>query len=286
MEVFGFLLHISYGASSLALLLSEYLSGPNTLSWPAWLLLLLGGGFKVKEMRFAITLILFFLHLTLAGQSLPETSRSKRAILKNTPQLEKELSAKALKLGAPIFIRIFKEEMELEVWVQKDQKFQLFKSYEICYYSGGLGTKTKQGDGKSPEGFYFINRDRLNPWSSYHLSFNLGYPNAYERAKGYTGNYLMIHGACVSIGCYAMTDEVIEALYTLGHKALENGQAFFRVHIFPFRMTDQNMNRYRNHSSVDFWKNLKAGYDWFEKKRVPPNVVVRSGEYVFKRTLE
>ncbi len=231
-------------------------------------------------MRFIIVLLGCLLH-SLAFAQLPETPRSKRAIQQKTPELEQALSAKGLKLGAPIFIRIFKEEMQLEVWIQNGEQFELFKTYEICYYSGGLGTKTKQGDGKSPEGFYFINRHRLNPWSSYHLSFNLGYPNAYERAKGYTGDYLMIHGACVSIGCYAMTNEVIEELYTLGHKALEGGQTFFRVHIFPFKMTDRNINGHSGHPSIDFWKNLKAGYDWFEKYLTPPNVMVRDGEYVF-----
>lgn len=156
-------------------------------------------------MRWILALFFLLFQPILHGQGLPETARSKQAIISKGPLLEKELSDNQLALGQPIFIRIFKEEMALEAWVQKDGAFVLFKTYDICTYSGGLGTKTKQGDGKSPEGFYFINKDRLNPWSSYHLSFNLGYPNTYERAKGYTGDYLMIHGSCVSIGCYAIS---------------------------------------------------------------------------------
>ncbi len=234
-------------------------------------------------MRWIILVFLALFKVALFAQDMPETPRSKQAIMNNTSQLESALSVKALELGSPIFIRIFKEEMELEVWVQKDDAFELFKSYEICYYSGGLGTKTKEGDGKSPEGFYFIDKNRLNPWSSYHLSFNLGYPNAYERTKSYTGNYLMIHGACVSIGCYAMTDKNMEEIYTLGHKAIENDQSFFRVHIFPFRMTATNMAKYADDPSILFWENLKEGYDWFEEFKTPPNVTVSGGKYAFGR---
>ncbi|GAB5525870.1 MAG: murein L,D-transpeptidase [Roseivirga sp.] len=186
-------------------------------------------------------------------------------------------------LGDPIFIRIFKETNELEVWIKTEnsEQFKLFKTYEICYYSGEPGPKTKQGDGQSPEGFYFINAGRFNPWSSFHLSLNMGYPNSYERAKGYTGNYLMIHGSCVSIGCYAMTDDGMEEIYTLAHKAVENGQKFFRVHAFPFRMTAEAMNRNANHKWVSFWENLKTGYDWFEESRIPPNVTLKKGLYSF-----
>lgn len=193
-----------------------------------------------------------------------------------------------MELGDPVFMRIFKETNELEVWIkpQSSDKFELFKTYEICYYSGDLGPKTKQGDGQSPEGFYFVNANRFNPWSDFHLSLNMGYPNSYDRAKGYTGNYLMIHGSCVSIGCYAMKDEGIEEIYTLAHKAVENGQKFFRVHSFPFRMTGAAMAKQENHKWIGFWRNLKTGYDWFEEKKTPPNVNVRDGRYVFDQVLK
>lgn len=221
-------------------------------------------------------------HLALA-QAPNSSQRSIKAIAENEAALETALSTKGMALGDPIFMRIFKETNELEVWVQPSdaEKFQLFKTYEICYYSGELGPKTQQGDGQSPEGFYFINAGRFNPWSSFHLSLNMGYPNAYDRSKGYTGNYLMIHGSCVSIGCYAMTDEGIEEIYTLAHKAIENGQRFFRVHSFPFRMTDQKMEDNADHPWINFWENLKTGYDWFEEKGLPPNVNVNQGLYVF-----
>lgn len=228
---------------------------------------------------------LFLLCLTSSaiGQELPSSARSQKAIQDNTASLQVELSAKSMELGDPIFMRIFKETNELEVWVKPEasDEFSLFKVYEICYYSGDLGPKTKQGDGQSPEGFYFINAGRFNPWSSFHLSLNMGYPNTYDRAKGYTGDYLMIHGNCVSIGCYAMTDTSIEEIYTLAHKAVDKGQKFFRVHSFPFRMTDEAMVTKADHNWLSFWQNLKTGYDWFEKNRLPPNVSTKKGLYTF-----
>lgn len=135
----------------------------------------------------------------------------------------------------------------------------------------------------APEGFYYVTPKQLNPYSSYHLSFNLGYPNAYDRAHKRTGSALMVHGNCVSIGCYAMTNEKIEEIYTLVHSALENGQSFFRVHVFPFKMTTENMNNHKDSQWFEFWSNLKQGYDYFENhNHVPPNVMVQNSTYIFE----
>ena len=151
---------------------------------------------------------------TFQNVKIPKSSKSKKAVKKYAPILKKEFKKKGLEWGSNIYFRIFKEEKQLEVWAKKGSKFVLFKSYPICYFSGGLGTKTKQGDGKSPEGFYYLKTKSLNPYSSYHLSFNIGYPNKYERQKKYTGSALMVHGECVSIGCYAMGNKNIEEIYT------------------------------------------------------------------------
>jgi murein L,D-transpeptidase YafK len=195
-----------------------------------------------------------------------------------------ELAGKDLEFGAPIFIRIFKKERLLEVWLKKDISFKLFKAYPICTYgSGGLGPKIRQGDGKAPEGFYFVTPSRLNPVSNFHLSFNLGYPNSYDIHHGRTGSALMVHGNCVSIGCYAMTDSGIEEIFTLADAAFRKGQSFFRVHIFPYKMTTENMEKYKENAWYGFWSNLKDGYDFFENNnRIPPNVEVRNGKYVFE----
>jgi murein L,D-transpeptidase YafK len=216
-----------------------------------------------------------------APATIPVSARSRQAAEATAPRLQTELAARGLQLGAPVFIRIFKQEKVLEVWLRKGPRYALFKSYPICTWSGELGPKLKTGDGQSPEGFYFVPPGRLNPWSQFHLSFDLGYPNAYDRAHGRTGGYLMVHGNCVSIGCYAMTDPFIEEIYTLVEAALRDGQPYFRVHVFPFRMTEANLERHQESEWFEFWQNLKEGHDWFERTGTPPDVKVQSRKYVF-----
>lgn len=216
------------------------------------------------------------------------SSRAQKAITHKTPVIEAELQQSELQMGAPVFIRIVKtidgslSDGYLELFLKSSEgRFELYKSWPICNYSGDLGPKLKEGDGQSPEGFYFVKQSQMNPHSSYHLSFNLGFPNAYDRANGRTGSYLMVHGNCVSIGCYAMTDEVIEEIYTLMSKAYEKGQSFIRVHAFPFPMTDANLEAYASNPNIEYWKNLKQGWDWFETHRTPPDVTVLNQNYSF-----
>ena len=194
--------------------------------------------------------------------------------------LEEALALADAKVGDPVFIRIFKREALLEVWIKKEGTYRLLKAYKICAYSGKLGPKLKEGDRQAPEGFYSVNRGRLNPHSKFHLSFNLGYPNAYDRAHNRTGAYLMVHGNCVSIGCYAMTDEKIEEIYRLVEEALKKGQRRVQVHIYPFRMSEENMAAYSHYRWYDFWQNLKEGYDYFEAEHLPPHIGVKNKRYV------
>ena len=217
-----------------------------------------------------------------------ETPRSQRAEGRYAVPLENALKKMDLKLGSPIFLRITKTQSKrdrqgkLEAFVENDEgNFALFKTWDICTYSGKLGPKLREGDGQSPEGFYFVKPGQMNPYSSYHLSFNLGYPNAFDRAHERTGNYLMVHGDCVSIGCYAMTNEGIEEIYTLMGAALKGGQPFVRVHVFPFPMTDANMRAHKDNANIEFWKNLKTGWDWFERENRPPNVNAAQKRYIF-----
>ena len=219
--------------------------------------------------------------LSSGSAEVPESRRSRSVVARVKPKLEKELLSKGLSYGAPLFIRVFKESKELEVWLQNGKQFELFKTYAIHHFSGSLGPKLKEGDRQAPEGFYFVTPDRMNPNSRFHLSFNLGYPNAYDQAHGRTGSALMVHGSTVSIGCYAMTDERIEEIYTLADAALRNGQKFFRVHCFPFRMNDEAMAKNKGHTWHSFWLNLKEGYDFFEKTRNPPDVEVKNKRYMF-----
>jgi len=217
-----------------------------------------------------------------AGAQVPESRRSRAVASRIRPQLEAELKAQGLTYGAPLFMRIFKESKELELWVGKGKTFALFKTYTIHHFSGNPGPKLKEGDRQAPEGFYSVTPDRMNPHSSYHLAFNLGYPNRYDQAHGRTGSALMVHGSTVSIGCYAMTDARIEEIYTLADGALRSGQPAFQVHCFPFRMTAEKLIQHQETTWYNFWVNLKEGYDFFEKTRIPPDVQVKDKRYLFK----
>jgi murein L,D-transpeptidase YafK len=213
----------------------------------------------------------------------PSSSRSRQAIERARPALERDLAAAGLRLGAGLFLRIFKETSELEVWLQgRDARFQRFRTYPVCSFSGELGPKLQEGDGQAPEGFYWVGPRQMNPHSRFHLSFDLGYPNAYDRAHGRTGSALMVHGSCVSVGCYAMTDPGIEEIYALADAALRGGQPFFRVHVFPFPLTDEELQQRASSPWLDFWRNLQEGYTWFERERRPPDVKVEGGRYAFR----
>ena len=215
-------------------------------------------------------------------QHVPSSRLSLSAIAAVAPSLIQDLTDKGLAYGAPIFIRIFKEEKELEVWLKRGQEFKLFRTYDIVAMSGDLGPKLREGDRQCPEGFYFVTPSGMNPNSRFHLSFNLGYPNAYDRVHKRTGSALMVHGNRVSIGCFAMTDEKIEEIYALADAALRNGQKFFRVHCFPFRMTKGKMEKHGKSEWASFWENLQTGYNFFERRKLPPNVLVKNVEYTFE----
>ena len=198
--------------------------------------------------------------------------------------MQRDLTAIGLKFGDPVFIRAFKDEGQFEVFVRNRAtgKFDLFRTYPIAAASGTLGPKLVEGDGQVPEGFYFVPPEAMKPDSQFHLSFNIGFPNEYDRVHQRTGTVIMVHGNHVSIGCLAMTDEKIEEIYTLCAAALDGGQPYFRVHIFPFRMTDERMQKAAGDPNEAVWKNLKQGYNLFEANHVPPDVSVVDGFYVFK----
>ena len=184
--------------------------------------------------------------------------------------------------AAPILIRIYKEERTLEVWKQdRTERFALLKSYPICKYSGKLGPKVAQGDYQAPEGFYDITPDQMNPQSSEYLSFNIGFPNAFDRSLGRTGSFLMVHGGCRSVGCYAMTDYGIEEIYGLVYEAFQGGQAKIQLQAFPFQMTTANLVRHGQDPNTSFWQMLKTGSDAFLETARPPTVAVCDRRYLF-----
>jgi murein L,D-transpeptidase YafK len=193
--------------------------------------------------------------------------------------LAERLKAKHLEPGQPVFIRLFKEESALELWMRNEAGWTLFQTYAICRWSGDLGPKLRTGDKQAPEGFYRVSRGQLNPNSREYRSFNIGFPNEYDRALGRTGSYLMVHGGCSSAGCYAMTDAKIDDIYRLVEAALADGQTAVDIHAFPFRMSAANMARHRASKWTAFWRDLKQGYDLFETNREVPLIAVRKGRY-------
>jgi murein L,D-transpeptidase YafK len=198
------------------------------------------------------------------------------------PKLIADMTAKDMDLQSPILVRLFKQEAELEIWKQdRSGRFALLKTYPICRWSGDLGPKVREGDRQAPEGFYSISPAQMNPQSAYYLSFNTGYPNAFDKALGRTGSQLMVHGDCSSRGCYAMTDEQIAEIYSLGRESFFGGQKSFQLQAYPFKMTPINMAKHRNNPNMPFWKMIKEGNDHFEVTRQEPKVDFCEKKYVF-----
>lgn len=216
-------------------------------------------------MRFiSLTLVsLLMLPLTTGCEAPPPEQRVKTARQNSTPTLGRHF-------GKPVFIRIIKEDYEFELYVQEpDHSWQLVKTYEIAGMSGDIGPKTREGDEQAPEGFYRVLPGAMNPRSNYHLSFNIGYPNAYDRALGRTGSYIMVHGSDVSIGCFAMTDPGIEEIYTLVNEAFKAGVKSVPVQIYPFRMTKERMAEEAFSEHHEFWRHLQPGWEYTEQHGAP-----------------
>ena len=220
--------------------------------------------------------------IALAGCDANDVAPSGRALAPLSDKMIATLAEKNMDKESPILARIFKEDSEMEVWKKnRDGEFALLKTYPICRWSGDLGPKKREGERQAPEGFYTITPGQMNPKSNYYLAFNTGFPNAYDRAWGYTGSELMVHGDCSSRGCYAMTDEQIQEIYALARESFYGGQKEFQLQAFPFRMTALKMAKHRNNPNFAFWKMLKEGYDHFDATHQEPRVAVCEKRYVF-----
>ncbi len=218
-----------------------------------------------------------------------KNERVKNAYLEKAPVLETRLRNQGVAMNTlQLYLQAFKHERVMAVWVKNkaDKKYKLLGEIPFCTSSGRLGPKSKKGDGQIPEGYYFI--DRFHPESIFHLSLGLNYPNAADRARSKAENLggdIFIHGKCQSIGCIAITDEKIKELYVLTVEAQENGQEQIPVHIFPARLSSENVDhltyRYREYPEIlNLWEQLKTGYDHFEKYREVPVVTFqKSGNY-------
>jgi murein L,D-transpeptidase YafK len=205
-----------------------------------------------------------------------------RLPLANTPdigRLSERLAEAGVKSGAPVLMRVFKESSELELWIEKGDRFALFATYPICHWSGTLGPKLKEGDKQTPEGFYTITSRQLRHLGRWPRAINLGFPNAFDRAHDRNGSYILMHGGCSSVGCFALTNPVIGEVYGLIKAALNNGQRYVPIHVFPFRMTDDALAAHAESPWHGFWATLQAGYKSFERTGRPPRISVCRGAY-------
>ncbi|MDX7999197.1 murein L,D-transpeptidase [Xenorhabdus sp. Reich] len=235
----------------------------------------------MKKMALSLSVSLFLFHVPFSVMA--RSSISAPAITQNTLSWLKLSSEKPPleQIGTEVFIQIFKEERILELYTKGNTgRYQLTRSYPICNYSGGLGPKTLAGDFKSPEGFYHVSLKQLKPNSRYYRAINLGFPNEFDKSKGYSGNNLMIHGECKSIGCYAMTNRYMDEIYQYAESAFYHGQHEIKINIYPFRMTPQNMRLHKNNDNNPFWKQLMPAYIYFAKNGMPATVSVIDGQYV------
>ncbi len=214
---------------------------------------------------------------TVSAQSFKQNQlkfeRVKEAFDTKWPDLETLIKSKGFDTEKfRIFIRIFKEEQKTEIWISKGtkSKFELLKTYDIARSSGIIGPKRAEGDLQVPEGFYHI--DRFNPLSSFHLSLGINYPNASDKILGKEkpGSDIFIHGSDVTVGCVPLTDDKIKEVYALAVQARNGGQKQIEVHIFPFELTDNKLNRHLENPSYTFWKSLQKGYLFFESRKKSP----------------
>jgi murein L,D-transpeptidase YafK len=246
--------------------------------------------------RMSICFMAFLLMFPANGQGFRQEQmkhgRVNKAYEEKSSLVQALLQVNELDSGSlHIFIRAFKKEHELEVWGRDSlrEEYVLLKEYHICRVSGKAGPKRKQGDKQIPEGCYHI--DRFNPWSNFHLSLGINYPNASDRIlsdKRHPGGQIFIHGSCVTIGCIPMTDDRMKELYILAVEARNNGQEHIPVHVFPCRMEGEAYAKMiEDHADdeqlISFWNNIEEAYLYFEQNGFLPEYTVdEKGRYCFR----
>jgi murein L,D-transpeptidase YafK len=201
--------------------------------------------------------------------------------------LEVEIDITSLEL----YIIGYKKNKDLEIWARNkgSTAFKLFKTYKFCALSGELGPKRMQGDMQVPEGFYHIYI--YNPYSNFHLSMGINYPNRSDRILGVHGNLggdIYIHGSCVTIGCIPITNTYIKELYILCMEAKNNGQERIPVTLYPAKMEEGMLDRLIDKNDPDYstkllWQELQTAYDLFEARKTFPKITFNSdGSHVIK----
>ncbi len=237
--------------------------------------------FRVLHLLLFLVVLICTTSLARAGNVI-EPPAPQTAAEEALSPLEADLAANGFRLGAPAFIRILKADSSLEVWMLKGARFELYRSFSVCKWSGELGPKLFEGDRQSPEGVYFITGGDLIVNARWHRAMNVGFPNPRDRALGLTGSGILIHGKCSSIGCFALTDEHVQDVYEIVEAALEAGQPRVPVHIYPFALTREKLAGVAGAEWSDFWKELKRGHDLFLRDGLPPRTYVCNGRYAFQ----
>lgn len=217
--------------------------------------------------------------------------RPNSALQRKEDTLQKQFEEKKLKWPAKyIYLRSFKYDSQLEVWVKNDiqEPFKLFKTYKVCALAGTLGPKRIEGDYQVPEGFYYINE--FNPISNYYLSLRINYPNLSDRILSDSdkpGSGIYIHGSCVTVGCIPMTDQQMDELYVLAAHAKDLGQDFIPIHIFPVRFNVSKSLGYLNNLTHNdpslklFSMQLQDAFNYFNKyKQLPVVLIDDRGNYI------
>ncbi len=222
----------------------------------------------------AILILFFFLSCGKNNNSEYNTmTRVEAAYHENYDALKKELNVRGIGVeNINLFLRAFKKEEILEVWAKNHTGniFIKIKEYAFCATSGTLGPKRKEGDKQIPEGFYHI--DRFNPKSKFYLSLGLNYPNASDLMlsdQKKPGSDIFIHGGCATVGCIPITDKKIKELYVLTSEAIKWGQKEIPVHIFPFKMTEEKVQKYgkKYPQHKSFWQQIRPAFLFFEKNK-------------------
>ena len=233
------------------------------------------------------SLLSFFFAFFLLLHSMQQLWGAETLLSSSEAGLKERLKAIGYEGKIRLYVRIFKEEKTLEIWMQSKGIYKLYKSFEVCNYSGKLGPKVVEGDKQAPEGFYHVPAEDVL-WSSrkWPRALNLSFPNGFDALKKRTGSYLLIHGGCSSEGCYALKNGPMSILYDLVSIALKSGQTILPIHIFPFRLTDKNWARHLPQNAGKkwgaFWKGMQPAYDGFQSNRTIPSIFVcQTGYQVF-----
>jgi murein L,D-transpeptidase YafK len=196
-------------------------------------------------------------------------------------ELAEEFAVKGLKLGSPVFIRVYKQTSEMELWVRQGPRYVHFKTFGICRWSGVLGPKFYEGDRQSPEGLYRVTASDLIVNQRWDRAMNINYPNAFDDLNGRGGSGILIHGGCGSIGCFAVQNENVEDVYGAVRAALKGGQAYVPVLALPFRFSQLAPDKEDTLQMSEFWADLRRADLLFERDKLPPAAWICDGRYYF-----